>query len=386
LALGRLRARVRDLLGDEAAPGLPLFCLERWQSLHETLDGVIVLSESGVDPPPWSFLELQGVRLQPVGLGYGWTRGSPSLRATIVDQVYDSLVDPDNVVVTVGGAEANLLAASVAAAPGDVVVVDRPNYMQVEGLLRSRGARIVLYERRLDAGWGLEPERLASVILETKPRAVFVTNPNNPTGSLERRLVPVVEAAASVGAVLVFDEVYRGLELDGVPTPSVIEVALEAGAEALSTGSVSKAYGLPGLRIGWLASTSPRLAERAWAVKDYTSISPPRPSEALAEAALRASEPLLERARNIVRRNLELLRGSLGGREIVEPVAGAFALVPVEDSITAAEKLLEEYGVLVNPGECFGVPGYIRVGLGSDPRRVYSAYRVLARALDELDL
>jgi len=212
-----------------------------------------------------------------------------------------------------------------------------------------------------------------------------VTNPNNPTGAVERRLGPVAEAAARAGAVLVFDEVYRGLELDGAPTPSVLEAALEAGAEAVSTGSMSKAYGLPGLRVGWLAATSPSLAERAWAVKDYTSISPHRVSEALAEAALRASKPLLERARSIVAGNLEALKAALGGR-VVEPSAGAFALVAVRDSVEAAERLLEEHGILVNPGECFGAPGYVRVSLGSEPGFARNAYEELARALEELGL
>jgi len=109
------------------------------------------LSESGVEPPPWRFLEVHGVRLHPVGLGYGWTRGSPGLRRAIAEHVYAGLVGADNVVVTVGGAEANLLAVTALVAPGDTVVVDRPNYMQVEGLLRGRGARVVVYERRREA-------------------------------------------------------------------------------------------------------------------------------------------------------------------------------------------------------------------------------------------
>ncbi|MEB3851807.1 MAG: pyridoxal phosphate-dependent aminotransferase [Desulfurococcales archaeon] len=343
-----------------------------------------------MEPPPWSLLEELGVGLDlgSVDLGYGWTKGSPRLREAVADWL-GGVVDAESVVVTAGSAEANLVSVLALVAPGDTVLVDMPNYMQVPGLLRLRGARVVEVWRRPEESWRLPVWSLVGLIREARPRVVFATNPNNPTGAVERGgLWEVAQAAAEAGAVLVFDEVYRGLELEGGLTPSVLEAAAEAGAEAVAVGGLSKAFGLPGLRIGWAAATSRRLADRLWAVKDYTTISPPRLGEAVAVQVLQPSVRgrLLELNRAIVVAGLEALREALAGLpvRVCEPSAGAFALVDVdgvEDTMGLAEGLLER-GILVNPGECFGVQGYLRVATGLRGRaRAREAYRRLATAL-----
>ncbi len=384
----------RGLLQGEAAPGLPIFCLERWQSLHETSVGVN-LAESGVEPPSWSELEAHGVRLDisDVDLGYGWTKGNPKLREAVAGWLGDA-IDAENVVTTCGGAEANLLTVIALVSPGDTVVVDMPNYMQIPGLLRMRGARVVEAWRRPEEGWELPVWSIIGLIRELRPAAVFVTNPNNPTGAVERGgLWDLAREAARHGTVLVFDEVYRGLELEGGATPSILEAAVEEGAAAVSVGGLSKAFGLPGLRIGWAAATDRRLAERIWSVKDYTTISPPRLSEAVAVQVLqeRVRSRLLEAHREIVRANLAELERAVAEEgaplRVSKPEAAAFALVDVEDvedTMGLAARLLEDWDILVNPGECFGIQGYLRVGAGLRERsRAREAYRRLARGVLE---
>ena len=285
-----------------------------------------------------------------------------------------------------GSAEANLLAVMALVRPGDTVVVDMPNYMQVWGLLRLRGARVV-------EAWRLPVARLVELIEALRPRAVFVTNPSNPTGAVagEGELYELAEAAERRGTVLVFDEVYRGLEHGGARAPSIVEVA--GPGTGVSVSGLSKAYGLPGLRLGWLAA-DPRTAERAWAVKDYTSIAVSRLSDHIASRILNtpgAVEALLERARSIVAGNLEALRRALmepPNRGLLEPwwpAAGAFLLARLpwaRRGDTVAEQLYRAEGVLTVPGECFMLPWpALRIGLGLEPPAFREALEALLRGL-----
>ncbi|MCE4600865.1 MAG: pyridoxal phosphate-dependent aminotransferase [Desulfurococcales archaeon] len=376
------------------AGDLPPFCLERWQSERET-SAEILLSESGVDPVTLEYLKSIGVDvdLYSVDLGYGWTRGSPGLRKRIAE-LY-SVINEDQVLVTTGSAEANLLAVATIVKPGDIVVVDMPNYMQVHGLLQARSAEIYEAWRSPQKEWSMPIEDLLELLRKRKPRAVFVTNPNNPTGRVEREaLESLVEEAAKHNTVVIVDEVYKGLEHSTTPAPSILEYASKYNVPAVSVAGLSKVYGLPGLRIGWIASTDSGIIEKAWSIKDYTTISPPRLSEAVAEAVLSPyiRGKLVERAQRIVRRNLELLREELAGAEgLVEPwwpEAGAFMLLRIpwaRDTLSLSQRIYTDYRLLVNPGECFELPGVIRIGLGtSDDEASRKAYSTLFKALREL--
>ncbi len=353
--------------GAEVIKGLPYFCLERWQSENET-KVKYNLSESGVEIS-WDELSELGIEIKVEDLGYGWTKGDPRLRERVAEWLGH---DEDGILITAGGAEANFLATMVTVERGDLVLYDMPNYLQVWGLLRFIGAKVIEVWR----SWDLPVERYVNLIREKRPKAVFVTNPNNPTGRVERNLREIVEEASKAGTILVFDEVYRGLELDGVTTPSVLEVAKEYGAKAIAIGSLSKSFGLPGLRIGWLAS-SEKVVNKAWALKDYITISPPRVSETIAIQALERRDEIFKIARDRVLKNFEKLKSLTKGLlEFVEPQASAFVFAKVrgsEDTITLAKELLRK-SILVNPGECFGVKGYLRIGLGSKGGEGYIAF------------
>ncbi|GBF09963.1 aspartate aminotransferase [Aeropyrum pernix] len=369
------------LTSGEAAPGLPVFCLERWQSTLEN-SAKYLLSESGVEPPAAEMLIQLGVDLdvRSAVLGYGWTLGEPGLRESVASVYYRGLVDSEQVIITTGSAEANLLSVISLVAPGDRVIFDMPNYMQIHGLLRMRGARILEAWRKREHGWKLDPGLYAELLRREKPRAVFITNPNNPTGSVagHKALSEIAAEAARAGSILVFDELYRGLEHSTEPAPTILEPALEHGAHSISVSGLSKVYGLPGLRIGWAAATSRRLRDRLWMVKDYTTISPPKPSENIARQILEKGvwTKLAERGRRIVLSNLEILEDlttRFRTAKLWRPDAGAYALVEttVGDTLSFAYKLYQTHSILVNPGECFKLPGTIRLGLGHENRESF---------------
>ena len=377
---------------DTVIDTLPVFCLERWQSLRET-SARIQLSESGVEPVSIGELEeICGCSIidKMLKIGYGWTKGSPRLRGEVID-LYQGVPSIENVLVTTGSAEANLLAVLVLVREGDKVIVDMPNYMQVPGLLRWRNARIIELWRDSSNDFALPLDMLEELARKHRPRAIFITNPNNPTGALleEKELEEIASIAASTGSILVFDEVYRGLEHDGKTRPSIVDVA--GLGSAISVSGLSKVYGLPGLRIGWVVAER-RTIERMWSLKDYISISPTIISDYIASIALRRDvrEKLIRRSRQIVLRDKELMLGVLRGRDdvlkVYVPRAGAYfyARVPWStNTLGLCEKLYEKHGILVNPGECFDMPGYIRVGMGQEPARYAENIAMLLRALEE---
>lgn len=384
----------RDLLSKltgEVADGLPSFCLERWQSLHETA-ARINLSESGVYPLTLAELRDYGVDLEDLGgleLGYGWTRGSPELREAI-SELYGGTVPPENIVVTAGSAEANLVTVLSLVRENDVVLVDMPNYMQVVGLLRWVGAEVV-YIWRQPPDWRFPLQEALELVSTLRPKALFVNDPNNPTGSYmtHREIEELVLEASRLGTTLVFDEVYWGTER-GEPKVSVVQ-ASEQG-NLISVSGLSKTYGLPGLRIGWVAASSRRISELAWSVKDYTSIAPSVLSDKIASLILKQDVvvKLRDRARRVVEENMRAFLAEISGKELFEPYpakSGAFIWVRVpwvEDTLGLAYTIYKQRGVLLVPGECFEMRGYMRIGLGMKPEHFRVGLRELVESMDSL--
>lgn len=372
----------------EVLERLPIFCLERWQSLHET-SAKVLLSDSGVHPLTLFELLDYGLslsELSSVELGYGWTKGSPRLREKI-SWIYSEIVGPENIIVTNGSAEANLITVLATVRAGDLVLVDTPNYMQVPGLLKWLGAHTI-FLRRGPPDWSFPLGEAVTLMRQHKPKALFVNDPNNPTGTYmtRRELEELSYEAEKTNTLLVFDEVYWGSELYE-SRPSILEVA--APELAVSVSGLSKVYGLPGLRVGWVAG-SKELISRLWSLKDYTTIAPSILSDYIASVVLEHKnvERLRERAKSIVRSNLGVLK-EIDERisdffEIVWPKAGAYFLARIpwsNDTLTIAYRLFREYSVLVNPGECFEIPGYLRIGLGQHPSTFKESFQYLINSL-----
>lgn len=344
------------------------FVMERWQSTWENrVDHN--LSESGVHP--LTLDELVGLSGDTdVGatlIGYGQSNGTDTLRARIA-ALYDS-IDTDAVVVCNGSAEANFLAVWELVGAGDEIAVIVPTYMQTYGLAQNLGARVIEIPLHEELGWQPDPDEIRRAVTD-RTRMIVVTNPGNPTGAIlnDAARTAIIDVASRTGAWILADEVYAGAELDGERTASFHGTH----ERVVATGSLSKAYGLPGLRVGW-AMTDHATAAAIWARSDYTTISTGDLTDRLACIALdNAVRPqLLQRTRGIIREGLDQLTawfGDVGGFHAREPDAGAICFARYDADIASdilAERLRAEKSVLVVPGSHFGLGRYIRFGTGT---------------------
>jgi aspartate/methionine/tyrosine aminotransferase len=365
----------------------PIFVMERWQSHHEN-KVEFNLAESGVQPITLAELQdMAGVDPVDTLLGYGHTDGSPLLRERIA-AMYPG-AGAANVVATVGSAEANFLAMWRLVEPGDRVVVVRPTYEQTTGLASGLGAHVESVWLEEERGWQPAAGAVAAAI-QPGTRVVVVTNPNNPTAHplAETAIAEIVEAAERVGAWILSDEVYAGGELSGEPTPSL----WGRTDRVLVSASLSKAYGLPGLRLGWLLAPA-EFREELWARKDYTTIAPSPLCDRLGAAALEPAvrARLLDRGRGILRENLETLETWAGGHagvlRFARPRAGAVAFfhydLPI-GSTEMAERLLAEQGVLIVPGDQFGIDHHFRLGYGYTNPPLAPGLERVSRMIDQL--
>ena len=342
------------------------FVMERWQSTWENVVDYN-LSESGVLPLTLAeLLEMAGDGSDRVRVGYGQSNGSTLLRQNIA-ALYGG-IPLDRICVTNGSAEANFAVMWTLVEQGDTVAILTPTYMQTPGLARTIGARLVGIPLHEEAGWQPDPDEIAAAVTPAT-KLVVVTNPGNPTAAILGReaRAALVRAADRAGAWILADEVYSGAERNGPETPSL------AGEyeRVVSTGSLSKAYGLAGLRIGWAVAPEPIAAE-LWARKDYTTISPGELTDRLAALALspHVRTRLLERTRSFIRSGWEIVEEWLEAQGCFHwhtPEAGAICFarydLPIE-SADLAERLRVEKSLLIVPGAHFEMGPYVRIGFG----------------------
>ncbi len=348
------------------------FVMERWQSTWENRVDYN-LSESGVHPMTTrELLTLAGADelaegLLTTELGYVQTNGSEELRTRIAS-LYPG-AGPENVLVTTGTAEANYISVWSTLEAGDELVLMLPNYMQIWGIARAFGAVVKPWRLREELGWAPDPDELSHLVTE-RTRMIAVCNPNNPTGAVLREEVmeAVVRAADRVGAWVLSDEVYQGAEREGETTPSF----WGRYQHVVVTNGLSKAYGLPGLRIGWIAGPAEFVA-RAWWYHDYTTISPSMLSDHLARIALQPQvrRRILERTRDILRTNYPILESWVADHgdafTLFPPRAGAIAWMGYHLDVNSRElvaRLRRDKGVLIVAGDHFGMDGYLRIGYG----------------------
>ncbi|TVP77921.1 MAG: aminotransferase class I/II-fold pyridoxal phosphate-dependent enzyme [Gemmatimonadales bacterium] len=375
------------------------FHMERWQSRWEH-EVEINLSESGVHP--LSTRELLAMareagvvddgeadRLLDLRHGYGQTNGTLELRERIAE-LYPT-GSAEGILVTTGGAEANfatlwrLLDEHRSWAPL------LPTYMQIPGLVPSLGGRVYPLKLDEERGWQPDLDKVEEAF-RAGVRVLLVTNPVNPTGTtLDPGVVDgLVELARTHAAWIVADEVYAGAEAGGKERTPTLLGRLD---RVVATNSLSKAWGLPGLRIGW-AATTPDMAEDLWARKDYTTIAPASLSDALACIALhpRVRPLVLARTRRIVEANRSVVAEwaeAEGGRvRCGLPDAGAIALVRYDAEVPSAvlaEHLRARLDVLVVPGEQFGLEGALRIGFGVPKGLLEEGLDRVSEALDRVE-
>lgn len=371
------------------------FHMERTQCLYEN-EVKWNLSESGVEPLRVEQLlggELDRDAFLGQPLKYPESNGSQLLRERVA--LFYPGARAENVLVTTGCSEANFTTLWSLLEKGDRMAVMIPNYMQSWGLARAYAGRADAYrlvesERGLKSRWALDVASLERAVTK-KTKAIMVTNPNNPTGAVltEDEMAEIVRVARRVGAWIVSDEVYRGAE---VAADAVSPTFWGRYPKVVVTAGLSKAFGLPGLRIGWIVAP-PKTTASFWACQDYTTLTPSMLSDRLARAAMepRRREEILARTRGIVRRHWPQVEAWIRGQGelfgYIPPVAGAIALVKYRLPIGSAalfDRLRLEKSVLITPGAHFGIGRYIRIGFGYDIAKTLEGLRRMEGLLGEL--
>jgi aspartate/methionine/tyrosine aminotransferase len=342
---------------------LPEFKLERYFAPREFAARYML---SGSDSESMSVGELLALesgaeeRFAELALHYTQSQGSPALRKEITG-LYET-IEHDDVLVFAGAEEAILAFSMVAIQPGDRVACVWPAYQSLYEIARARGAEVTLIELEEMTLWKLSLNQVESA-LRVGAKALFINFPHNPTGATIHRATfeRIAELCRVEGTILFSDEVYRFSEHD--PTTRLRGAADLGG---VSLGVMSKAFGLPGLRIGWIATKDRDLLVKLAEFKDYTTICNSAPSEFLAEIALRNRDRILERNRQIALANLKLLDQFVAKHGLwVKPEAGCIAFPRLTSSEPVEDLLLVERGVLLLPGTMYDHPGnHFRIGFG----------------------
>ena len=356
---------------------------ENWQREYENVVEYN-LSESSVSPLTTE--ELVGDKkllseILRIPLGYSQGDGTQELKSAIAATYKGA--SPGNILVATGSSEANFAAAWHVFERGDELVIMTPNYAQVEGLAKTWNLKIKPLRLREDMDWQFDPEDLKKLVTK-KTKAVQVCNPDNPTGSIMAReqRKAIIDAVKDADCWLLSDEIYLGAERE----EPITETLWGHHEKTLITNGLSKAYGLAGLRIGWLVG-SPSAIDDIKSYRDYLTLAPATISDKLAQIALepKTRERILARTRGIIQNNYPKLRewleehGSLFSH--VPPAAGAICYIRYNmkiNSMDLAQRLRVDKSVLVVPGDHFSMDGYMRVGTGMPTDR-------LLEGLDRID-
>ena len=345
------------------------FGVERWMDLYEnrcewnlaetcvasmTLEELVTLAgKADFDK------ELRAMRLT-----YGAINGSERLR-TVIAALFERQ-HPDNVLVTHGAIGANALIYQTLVEQGDHVIAVLPTYQQHQAIPKSLGAKVDLLRLREENAFLPDLDELRGMITP-QTKLIALNNPNNPTGSLMDRdfLLRIVELAKECGAYILCDEVYRGLDGQGNGFTTSIADIYEKG---ISTGSMSKAYSLAGLRLGWIVTGLPDLLRAVLTHRDYNTISVGMLDDYFSALALENVGKVLERSHHITRTNRAILDAWVHGEPSIcylPPKSGTTALLKYDFSMSSWDfcvRLLEETGVMLCPGSVLEMEGYLRIG------------------------
>jgi aspartate/methionine/tyrosine aminotransferase len=330
------------------------------------------LSESGVHPLLLRELLTDSPEyietLLDTEIDYAHANGNPKLRENIA-ALYSGCIS-SNVLVTVGAIEANFNSIHTLLQPGDEIAIMLPNYMQIWGIAKNRGLKMNTFHLCEDNGWQVNLDELKKAVT-SKTRLIAVCNPNNPTGYIltNEEMNTIINVAEGVGAWILSDEVYAGAErITDEETPSFYG----RYDKVMAVGSMSKAYGLPGLRVGWVVGPTDTI-KKTWRRHEYTTLSTSIFSNNLAALALSANvrPRILQRTRNYICNGYPLLQQWIDHQKdtfrLVPPQAAAIAFLHYQldiNSTDLANKLIQEKSVLIVPGDHFGMDRFIRVSFG----------------------
>jgi len=372
------------------------FHMERTQCLYEN-EVKFNLSESGVSPLTISELvpDKDGrAKLDQLPLGYPYSTGRKSLRRNIAR--FYGCDDYECVTVMNGGSEANYASIWGIVGSSDRVAFMVPNYLQGWGVARAYGRQTDGYKlvmKRNAQGewrWSLDVDSLRKAV-KKNTKLIVVTNPNNPTGYVlsEEEMQIIIDEARRVGAWILSDEIYRGAEVGGRPMTPTFFGRYD---KVLVTAGLSKAFGLPGLRIGWVVS-KPSMIRHLCSYHDYLTLTPSALSDYLADLVMQPGrrDEILKRTRGIIDHNLPVLEKWIAKNDDIfeyeRPAAGAIAMLKYRLPISPValfNRLREEKSVLITPGPHFGIGNYLRIGYGYDLGKTRRGLRQIDSVLQEL--
>lgn len=354
------------------------FELERWMTYWE-LQVSHDICESGIRPltltdvltllPDEAASSLRE-SLHSVPLGYSEARGTIELRTALAN-TYEKTT-AEEIFVATGAIEANFLLFNVLVQPGDHVIVVDPAYQQLQSVPKALGADVELLSVVHDDGYYYDLDELRAMV-RPNTKLIVVNTPHNPTGAMlsEDQIIELIDIAKESDAWILSDEAYRWIEHPGGETiPAPMRGRYEKG---ISVGTVSKPFGVPGLRIGWFAAPA-EITQAAWAVRDYVSLSPGKLSDLITTAIVTHKDAIFARNDEIIGTNLQTANTWFAAHSDlvnwVPPRAGLLAMMGYTadiDSRTLGDRLAGEAGVMLAPGDAFGMPGRLRIGIGQDP-------------------
>jgi len=361
------------------------FEMERMQSTWENLVE-FDLSESGIRPLTLRELVEMGLDMEAlldVPLGYSQSNGTTELKE-LLTKLYPG-ASVENIEVTNGTSEANYLLALSLLQQGDAFALEMPNYMQLWGVPRSLGAEVKPFRLQFDAGWEINWDEFDAAVTD-KTRMVYLSHPNNPTGKVidEDAMERIVRRCEQTNTWLLSDEVYLGAEIERERTKSFWGMS----EKVIVTSGLSKAYGIPGIRVGWIVGPADVVYD-CWTQHDYITIGPNKTSDIIARTAVTVEnrEKCYGRTRETLRENLPMMQkwvDSFDGKvAFTPPDAGAITLMKYQADIPSVElatRVRENQGVLIVPGAHLGLEGFVRIWMGGT--REYLA-EGLARVKDE---
>ncbi len=310
------------------------------------------------------------------------TLGGEGVREALADRWTGGKVE--RVMVPHGSTEANFLIMTALLEPGDEVVVLDPLYQQLYAIAKAKGCSLKRWRLRIEDGFRPSMEDL-QLLITPETRMIVVNFPHNPTGvTLTREeQQALIRRAAEVGAYLVWDGAFTELTYETSPLP---DPGLEY-ERAISMGTLSKAYGLPGLRLGWCLA-APDVLDRFVHLRDYTLLHLSPLTELIAERVIRHADLLVGLRLTSARANRDLLsRWMEASRELVEwvpPMGGVCCfprIIPAIDVADFCERLAQKFRVLLVPGQCFGLPGHVRLGFGGSRESLEEGLSRLSEAL-----
>ena len=336
------------------------------------------LATSGLQNLPLSELDFKLDDLELTGTsGYGY----PPLLEAIAKRMSVSV---DSIVTAAGTSLANHLAMAALVNPGDEVLIEQPTYEPLLALARYLGARIRRFPLRFEDGFAIRPEEVEKNI-SANTRLIVITNHHNPTGALadEKTLQAVGELAQRVNARVLVDEVYLETMFDQRPA-----TAFELGPQFITTSSLTKAFGLSGLRCGWIVA-EPELARQIWLLNDLFGVNAAHAAERLSVCAFQQLDTISAKAHQLLETNRALLNQFLDTRDDLETIRSEsgtimFPRVQTGSSEQLCRLLREKYETSVVPGSYFEMPAHFRVGLVSDTPSLAEGLQRLGAALDEL--